>query len=171
MWSTDSPAPRQHLLPKHLQQEAVWGNKVTPDTENPPTIQMAPCTAGPSASQPWLTWLCESLGGERCERQEGAWLKWGHSIGRPGVGGLLLDFIILRWRSQRLYRGRRDVFVREVDPKVFEVKLFRFNPSNFQRFQSFGQLRVLPVRGFPGLASTSALVDVGVVSSSPVSDS
>lgn len=58
----------------------------------------------------------------------------GPSVRRPGIGGLLLDFVVL-WRgSQRLDGGRGDIFVREVDPKVFEVKFFRFNPSNFQWF-------------------------------------
>lgn len=56
-----------------------------------------------------------------------------------------MDLIILWWWGQRLYRGRRNVLVWEGDPEVFEVKLFGFNPSNFEWLQAFGQLGVLPV--------------------------
>lgn len=66
------------------------------------------------------------------ERQEGTCLR-GASVRWPGVWDLLWDLIVLGRGSQRLYGGRKHIFVREVDPEVFEVELFGFNPPNFQR--------------------------------------
>lgn len=76
-------------------------------------------------------------------------VREGMSVRWPRVGGLVLDFIILWWGSQGLDGRRRDVFIRKIDPKVFEVKLLRFNPPNFQWLQAFGQLGVLPVKWVP----------------------
>lgn len=71
------------------------------------------------------------------------------SVRWPGIGDLCLDLIILRGRSQRLDGGRRNVLVREGDPEVFEVKLFGFDPPNFEWLQAFGQLGVLSIRSMP----------------------
>lgn len=110
-----------------------------------------------------VCWVRDPKTGEESARK-------GPSVGGAGHQGHF------SWTSSccggvKAMEGGGNVFVWQVDPKVFEVKLFGFYPSHFQWLQAFGQLGVLPVRGFPGLVSTSALVVVGLVSSSPVKDS
>ena len=141
----------QQLVPMHLWPEVLGTAESLPSPRTPSApgpIQIAKYTPGPSASQLWLKWLHSgSVGAEDENRRESPWE--GPSVGGPGVRGLLLDLIVLWGGCQRLDGGRRHVFVRQVDPKVFEVKLFGFYPSHFERLQAFGQLGVLPVGRVP----------------------
>lgn len=148
---TASRDPKQQLFPMHLLCEVLGGCRVAAESQNPSPpgpVQIAKYTPGPSASQRWLSgFIRDLLAWKLSDRREHA--REGSSVRGPGVGGLLLDLIVLWWGSQRLDGRRRHVFVWQVDPKVFEVKLFGFYPSNFQRLQAFGQLGVLPVGGVP----------------------
>ena len=136
-------SPRQQLFPMHLLHEGLGTAEslLNPRTSHLPHPQPKLLSTHPAP--PLLNSDCSGfiwglLVQRMSDRREHA--REGPSVGRPGIGGLLLDLLVL-WRgSQRLDGGGRHIFVWQVDPKVFEVHLFGFYPSNSQRLQAFGQL-------------------------------
>lgn len=139
---SDAPATRGSVGMSHPRITRLCIH--TPHPE-PLSVYLSPCSSTVAGVAPWglLVWRVS-------DRREHT--REGPSVRRPGVGGLLLDLVVLRRGRQGLDGGRRDIFVREVDPKVFEVKFFRFNPSDFQWLQAFSQLGVLPFGGIPEVA-------------------